>query len=271
MLIAAGNFELYKLIILAVVMLGGAVVKKITEAREQAERARTTKPPAARPPAVPPRRETEVRKADAVWTAGSAEPATAARRDNPFRNEIEAFLEEVGRRRSPSGGPQRDPAERSAAPIGVPVARPVARPQPSPAGAQRTVGSAVRAKPEPAKAPPQAAPQTPLARPGAEIAQRKAPVSDDLGAQVRAQLNQYLESSRLSQRARADLGSAIERAVRAHLGTTATDGPELQDSLVSVAPPGMPITTLLRNPNGVRTAILVNEILERPKCLRRKT
>jgi len=72
----------------------------------------------------------------------------------------------------------------------------------------------------------------------------------------------------MSQRVKADLGSAVERAVREHLGKTETRGTEEKEA---PALAGVPIMTLLRNPEGVRTAILVNEILERPKCLRRKT
>jgi hypothetical protein len=100
------------------------------------------------------------------------------------------------------------------------------------------------------------------------MALRKAPGSEDLGTQVRTHLNQYLDSSRMSQRVQADLGSGVERAVHQHLGKTETRGLE-ENEAPAVA--GVPILSLLRNPAGVRTAILVNEILERPKCLRRKT
>jgi hypothetical protein len=268
--ILAANFELYKFIIIALMMLGGAVVKKITDAREQAERAKAAKPPAGRPPAAPPRR------------------------DNPQRNEIEQFLEEVGRRRPPSNSPPAGETVRGAAPASAPMARPVARQQTTPSMAapmQRTGAPEARMRPDSARLPaaplsqktsfqsrpsqtlPSESPQVQSPpRPGAEMAVRKAPVSGDLGADIRTHLSQYLDSSRMSQRAKADLGSAVERAVREHMGKTETRG--LEDQNAVVAPPaqsGMSIVTLLRNPAGVKTAILINEVLQRPKCLRRKT
>ncbi|HUE12708.1 MAG TPA: hypothetical protein VMR25_00970 [Planctomycetaceae bacterium] len=274
-ILAAPQMEIYRLVILALLMLGGTIIKKISDAREQAERAkaaRTAKPPAGRPSSAPPQRDNEFRGSD---TARPAEPATSARRDNPFRNEIEAFLEEVGRRRTPSDArQQRGEAERGAISTAPTLARPVVRqqtPQQIPPPMQRTASSAVRPKSEVSKAVPQAAPQTAAPRPGAEIASRKAPVSDDLGAQIRSHLSHYLDSSQLSQRAKADLGNAVDRAVREHLGNTTTGGPQGQDSLNVAAQSGAPIAALLRDPAGVRTAILVNEILQRPKCLRRES
>jgi len=251
----AAQFEVYKLILFALLMLGGTIVKKISEARERAERSKT----AANAPVVrnPPVKTTAVRP-----QAGKTQAAPP--RDNQFRNEIEVFLEEVGRRRSPTD-PQRGGAGRGADAAGPPTTRPMMRPQPA-NPAPRPTGSANPTKPEPPKAEPQAGPP----RPGAEIASRKAPVSDDLGAQIRAHLGQYLESSRLSQQVRTDLGKAVERAVRDHLGATVTGSVAAPDQVDATAQ-SVPLLALLRNPAGVRTAILVNEILERPKCLRRKT
>jgi len=254
----AAQFELYKLILFALLMLGGTIVKKISEARERAERSkRAANPPVIRNPPV---------KAPTVRPQAGNTQAAPPGRDNRFRNEIEVFLEEVGQRRSSSAPPQRGAAVRGAVAAGLPAARPLMRPQPV-QPAPRPAGSASPTKAEPPKAAPQAGPP----RPGAEIASRKAPVSDDLGAQIRAHLGQYLESSRLSQQARTDLGKAVELAVREHLGTTVTRGAVGPDQVGTSAPSGQPIAALLRNPAGVRTAIMVNEILERPKCLRRKT
>jgi hypothetical protein len=133
---------------------------------------------------------------------------------------------------------------------------------------QRMPGQANRARPEMPKpmAPP---PQTLPSRPGAEIAARKGPGSEDLGTQVQAHLNEYLDSSRMSQRVKADLGSSVERGVREHLGKTETRGTEEKET--PVGPADAPLQALLRDPAGVRSAIILNEILARPKCLRRKT
>jgi hypothetical protein len=263
---AALQAELVRIVILAVVMLGGAILKKITDAREQAERERARQAKQAqanKTVAGPPRRDAEFRSPDAVWNAGQ-EAKAAPRRENPHRNEIEQFLEEVGRRRPSANSAQRgDPVSPSAT-----APRLVRPPQPMPVAIQRMPRQAGRTQPEVPKsvAPP---PQTPPTRPGAEIAARKAPVSQDLGTQVRAHSSEYLDSSRMSQRVKADLGSSVERAVHEHLGKTETRG--LEDKETPAAATSVPILALLRNPAGVRAAILVNEILQRPKCLRRKT
>jgi hypothetical protein len=268
--ILAAQGELIRIVILAVVMLGGAILKKITDAREQAERERARlakQSQASKTQAGPPRRDAEIRSPDAVWPAGQ-EAKARPRPDNPHRNEIEQFLEEVGRRRPPANPQERSDLSRGAPSSSAPP-RPIARPpQAMPVPVQRIPPAASRMRPETAKAPAQPAIATPPLRPGAEMALRKGPGSEDLGTQVRAHLSQYLDSTRMSQRVKADLGSAVERAVREHLGKTETRGTEEKEA---PALAGVPIMTLLRNPEGVRTAILVNEILERPKCLRRKT
>ncbi len=270
-ILAALQAELVRIVILAVVMLGGAILKKITDAREQAERERARlakQAQANKTAAVPPRRDAEFRSPDAVWNAGQ-EPKAAPRRENPHRNEIEQFLEEVGRRRPAANAAQRG---ESVSPNAT-APRPIRPPQPMPVPIQRMPGQASRARPEmpkpTARLPQTLPPQTPPSRPGAEIAARKAPGSEDLGTQVQAHLNEYLDSSRMSQRVKADLGSSVERGVREHLGKTETRGTEEKET--PAAPTDAPIQSLLRNPAGVRSAILLNEILQRPKCLRRKT
>jgi hypothetical protein len=272
-ILAALGFDFWKFVLIILFVLVTTILRKISEVREKAERAKAGKSTGT-PPAAPARRESGARGPDGVWATGSAEPVAAARRDNPHRNEIEQFLEEVGRRRPSSAPPPRGEGMGNAATAATQVARQVPRPQPPlpiPASTQRTVGTSARMRPESPKAAVPAAPQSLPLRPGAELAQRKAPVSDDLGAQVRAHLNQYLETSRMSQRAKADLGTAVERAVREHLGKTETRGTDDQDPLTVAAQAGTPLISLLRNPAGVRTAVLVNEILQRPKCLRRET
>jgi hypothetical protein len=261
-LAAGANGELIRIVILAVVMLGGAILKKITDSREQAERERARQAKqaqAGKTQSGPPRRDAEIRSPDAVWQGGR-EAKARPRPDNPHRNEIEQFLEEVGRRR-PANSQDRGELSRGQASPNAPP-RPIARPQSMPVPIQRIPSAANRPKPEPPKSP------APPTRPGAEMASRKGPGSEDLGTQVRDHLNQYLDSSRMSQRVKADLGSSVERTVREHLGKTETSGTqEIEMPVVA----GVPILTLLQDPAGVRMAILVNEILERPRCLRRKT
>jgi hypothetical protein len=260
-ILAAPGREFYRILFL-IVVAGLTVAKKIIETHKQAERnkkaanSQASKTTPARTPAA---------RTPAVNTPADRNPEAPPRRDNQFRNEIEVFLEEVGRRRSSSEPPQRAEVGRGAAAASLPTARPMTRPQPA-KPVPRPAGPANPTKAEPPKAVPQVGPP----RPGAEIASRKAPVSEDLGAQIRAHLGQYLESSRMSQQARTELGKAVELAVREHMGTTETRGAAGLDQVDARPQSGQPIAALLRNPAGVRTAILVNEILERPKCLRRK-
>jgi hypothetical protein len=211
------------------VILVSALVQAISRRRQQAERAKASKP-------APPKR------------------------DSRFRNEIEVFLEEVGRRQ-PGEGPGRSPArsgEAGPAMRSRPAPRPPAVPQ-----AARPPEPPRRPQVEPDGTEP--APSRPSSPPGRGIANRKSPVSDDLGAQVRAHLAQYLDSSRFSQQIQADIGNAVERALRSHLGGS------LAPPAADAVQPGAahPIVALLHQPQGVRNAVLINEVLARPKSLRK--
>ena len=265
----AAQMDLWRLLILALVPVGAGILRKITEAREQAERAQARQAaggttagstaasrervaqarcrldrPAAQPPASPAARQS-VPQRDRTVSRGSGTP--------PHSGEWAA----TGR----SGLRYAGPAP----------SRPLVRPAksdfdaggPSPYGALPSA-----AGPKSPKPVPQATASKPADAAGGRDWPRKAPYRTIWGPRVRAHLNQYLESSRLSQKARAELGSAIDRAVRDHLGNTRT-AIEDQDS-PSSAKTGPPIASFLRNPGDVRTAILVNEILQRPKCLGRK-
>lgn len=242
------NFVFLKILFFALILIIGSVLKKVAESREQAERMKSAKKPPANP------------------------PASLPKRDNQFRNEIEAFLEEVGRKRTGREQPQGPVAERRNPPVEPPRARPVSRPEPMKSFPPVVpMETSVRTKPAPPKAaasPPPAAPAP--QRPGAEIASRKAPVSDDLGAQIRAHLAQYVDSSRMSQKAQADLGNAVERAVRQHLGQTVTSGTGEKNERPAPVSTSSPIAALLRDSNSVRKAMVINEILGRPKGLHRK-
>ncbi len=235
------NFAL-RIILFVLIMVVGSVVKKLAERKERANRPQPPKPPA---PPVP--------------------------RQNQFRSEIEAFLEEVGRRRA---APEGQRAEMAGATLAATRPKTVARP---PSEASRAAPPAARPlqpgnRPQPAAAAAvqnSASPRSPK-RPGAEIAGRRSPVSQDLGKQIRTHVAQ-LEPERLAQQAQADVGNAVEQAVRSHLGNTLTRGTATGDKDQAAAMPASPLIALLRNPTGMRTAVLVNEILGPPKGLRRKS
>jgi hypothetical protein len=247
-IIAALNLAFLKILFFALFLIVGGILKKVAESREKAERMKS----ATKPPVNP--------------------TATLPKRDNQFRNEIEAFLEEVGRKRTGREQPQGPVAERRNAPVEPPRARPVSRPEPMKSLPPVVpTATSVRAKPAPPKAAVPPSPTAPAPqRPGSEIASRKSPVSDDLGAQIRAHLAQYVDSSRMSQRAQADLGNAVERAVRQHLGQTATSGAGDNDERLAAVSASSPIASLLRDSTSVRQAMVINEILGRPKGLQRK-
>jgi hypothetical protein len=235
-----GNFVVLKLLIFVGVTLLLTIFRKIAESREKAMRANQPKPPAAQ-----------------------AQP----RKDNPFRNEIEAFLEEVGKRRAAG--------ER----LGRPVIGPgeVVLPKPVAPARLESVRKAVPLRPAAGSASDKSeagkavafAPSS-LARPGEEMAARKSPASQDLGKQIRDHLATYLDSSRMASQTQSDLGNAVERTVRQHLGQTITAGVTESTPTAGGASEAWDIVPLLRNPSSARAAIVVNEILGRPKGLRRR-
>src|SRR3954470_23689971 len=130
--ILAMDKELMRLLFAAVVLFVGAIIKRINDRREQADKAKVAGRPQTPPP--PPR-------------------------DNRFKNEIEVFLDEVGRRRRGGDVVQGPGSMRVPAPPDAPKPRNVKRPD-------APVGPSPRRNPEPAKAvrpepAPSAASRTP--------------------------------------------------------------------------------------------------------------
>jgi hypothetical protein len=238
---------LLRLAIFAAVMLLGSILKKVAENREKAMRSNTPNP-----------------------NTGTKTPPTAPKKDNPFRNEIEAFLEEVGKRRATGERPGRPPGDRS--PREVVLTKVPPSPQTGSvrkAVVLRPVASGDREKTEPPKTV--VVPSGPSGRPGNEIAARKAPGSEDLGKQIRSHLAQYLDSSRMATQTQNDLGNTVQRTVRQHLGDTMTAGDSAPNAAAATQSEGSVIAASLRNPSRVRSAIVINEILGPPKGLRRRS
>jgi hypothetical protein len=245
-LLAAGNVGNMALGLKLLIFIGVSVVlailRKVAENREQTIRANT---------------------------ANKTPPVPAAKKDNPFRNEIEAFLEEVGKRRTGNERLARPPGERGA--NDTVVTRPIPASKPEAARKPvtlRPVASGDRAKVEPIKtivvAPGLAG------RPGDEIAARKAPGSDDLGKQIRQHLSSYLDSTRMAAQTQSDLGNSVERTVHQHLGATARAVLAEQQQSAAPPPEASLIVPFLQDPSNVRRAILANEILGPPRGLRRR-
>lgn len=128
-----------------------------------------------------------------------------------------------------------------------------------------------RESPKPKPQPPQGRakvpPKPPMTRPG--LSQSSPRVADT-----------HLSSSNLGSEVRSHhLGNRIEATVRHDI--TSPVQQDIQDSVqhdlgnrIAAALPNQPkavhpLVKVLRDPHGVRQAILLNEILQRPKCLRR--
>lgn len=179
-------------------------------------------------------------------------------RGDKISNEIEVFLQEVTGRKPP----QR-PAER-------PVPRQATPPE-QPAAQRRVIA------PRPV-APPPSAPERKVLQPATQtsatpLSERAAPGSQDLGSSVRTHINEYMDPKRLEKQVAADMRDTVAATVQAHLGQFSGEkltGVRKENQRVQQT---HPIVALLRNPDGVRQAILIKEVLERRSAtgrLRRK-
>lgn len=117
---------------------------------------------------------------------------------------------------------------------------------------------------------PQAKKQAPKQKPPAKPAATAKPVklseqhlqTSDLGTNLRSHLATYMQTDRVGQEVQRDLKSRIAEGVEADLGRpVAMESPSAQKPL-------HPFVALLRDPQGVRTAIALQEILQKPKSLR---
>lgn len=177
-------------------------------------------------------------------------------RDDRLQDEIDIFIKEVSPGRS-QPSPQRPPASRKP---------PAPKRPPAPADA-----SAGRNKPRtPAK--PLVAQATPPAQkrpsPGSEIANRSAPGSRDLGNAIRQQVAGQLPPRKIEREVAEDLKDRIAPVVTEHLGkfiASPPPGPTAgsQTSLVEAAR----IAELMKHPETIKQAILINAILSPPRSL----
>lgn len=87
--------------------------------------------------------------------------------------------------------------------------------------------------------------------------------SSNLGAGLREHVSTYMQSDRVDKEVRKDLQSQIAAAVQADLGARPAS------ATAGIATPPHPLLLLLRDPQGIRQAILVQEILKPPKVMQR--
>lgn len=173
-----------------------------------------------------------------------AEGRRPERRPDKLRSEIEEFLEELTK-----PGQTRPPKEpRPTAPSGPSPRRPSNKQQRPPQPPAKKAKSA----PAPAKAE----------RPGSTLSGRHLE-TPALGSNVREHVSTHMAADRVIAAAEQDLGHRIDAAVQHDLGApTAT-------SVTTTSRPPHPLLVALRSPGGVRQAVLLHEILQRPKALRR--
>jgi cell division protein FtsN len=164
-------------------------------------------------------------------------------RDERIQSEIDIFLQEVGGRKPKRPEPARERAVEQPAP---PARRPVAR---------RPVAEAPRTADPPRLEPP--------ARPAHRVG------SGELGTGVREHLARQIELDRAELATKQPLSTVAERISQHHLGSLgqkeaapAATVPEVAAATLQAA---LPLHRLLRDPNGLRNAVLISEILGPPR------
>lgn len=174
--------------------------------------------------------------------AGNAAPPPVRRQQPPNvrRSEIETFLEEI------SGGQVRKPPARA-----TPPNRPANKPRlENVAAAKKPTKSSKVPKPP---------------KPVAALADQHLAKSN-VGEGLRSHVSVFIkQEERISAEVRQDLKNRMEGEVRSDLGSKAlAPAPTVQ------RPQAHPLVALLRNPEGIRQAITLQEILQPPKALRRR-
>lgn len=158
-----------------------------------------------------------------------------------MRTEVETFLEEIS-----APNVKRPPAKAN------PPQRPAERPRPAASKSGKK-----SAKQQPVAKPKQAP------KPIASLSEKHLR-SSNLGEGVRAHVTDYMQSERIAAEVRQDLAGLIPAQVQAKIGRGASVSAVATST---AAAPVHPLITLLRNPQGIRQAIVLQEILKRPKSL----
>jgi hypothetical protein len=173
----------------------------------------------------------------AIKGQGENQPPVRRANPNPGRSEIETFLEEL------SGNAQKRPPVRPNPPNRPPVAKAPKKPNKQPAGNK------------PPKAP----------KPVMSLADKHLS-SSNLGSGLRSHVSTYMQTDRVAAEVQQDLKSRIAEDVRTDLGPS-TMMTNIAATVASA--PVHPLISLLRDPKGVRQAIALQEILQKPRSMRR--
>ena len=185
-------------------------------------------------------------------------PRPARPRNDRIQQEIDQFIQEAAGRR---------PARRdvlAADEIEI-VDAPARGRRPAP---RRSAAGAPR---------PSAPARTPVGgqRPGQAAAQRRLTGSEQLGAGLNEHLRTHMDN-RVGAEVQQHLPHNVDQQVSQHLGAFAAQGGGLGAPLTEgstgrrAATPALVLLAELRSPGGVRQAIMMQEVLQRPLALRRK-
>lgn len=189
------------------------------------------------------------------------QPQRPRQRDRKVQTEIETFLQEAMGRR----GPQ----QKKEASEGIEIIEPTPARRPPP-----STGGGLTASPAPARKS-QMPPTPPGARPAAGMAGRHGVASADLGSGLRSHLQDHMRP-RVAEQVDVHLPHAIDTSIASHLGQFRTDDkdtqrvmPPLTHSRAGRNDPAALIAEL-RTPSGIRKAIVLQELLSKPRALRRQ-
>jgi len=196
--------------------------------------------------------------------AGQPAPPQKAGGDR-ISDEIEIFLEQItGKKPAQKKPVQKQPRQ----------ATPVAKPRRLTPSGQTPARSSQQRKSQPPKKTQK--PQKPKrVRPSSRISKREVSDSSQLGKGVRSHVSEHMEEGRISDHVATHLDHDVIEGVREHLGAFggddaarfATAGSQKQKTSAAASQ----IIDLLRDPAGVRQAILINEILSPPLGSRRRS
>lgn len=183
------------------------------------------------------------------------------RRDERVNDEIENFLQNVSR----SSEAKREPAREES--------------RPKPPGNRQQVPTSQR----PSGKSSSGSNQPGNRRPG-DIASRPVSAASELGGGLKQHLREQM-AERVVKNAQRDVGQSVSESVQKHLGTmgrTPGGGSALPlpaaDAFVQSSTPqtetccktnrAETLKKMLRSPDSMRQAIIIQEVLNRPKCLR---
>jgi hypothetical protein len=179
-------------------------------------------------------------------------PNPAGRRDDRLSNEIDIFLQEVsGRKR------QDEPVEIELVPEDEIRERSSRRKQAeqSQRPGNRKLQSSLPNKSE--------------KHLGSKIAERHLTGPDQLGQGLQDHLAESMQAGRIKKHVAAHLDHDVNRSVEQHLGRFGGADLAVPTTTRKESAAARKVVKLLRDPDGVRQAILINEVLSRPVGMRK--